>query len=177
MKGKIRIMNTFTRKTNVALLAGLLGVESAFRQDKTASSDPNPPPPQRGHDVLTKFDLDFKGGHPKDLIATIQKATGKTLNALIPDDAANINLPELKMRNIDVVELFGALREASEHVELHNTGNDNYRQIRSGYGFRQGPGTLNDDTIWSFYMDKPIAPPPYKICRFYALGPYLDWGI
>jgi hypothetical protein len=56
-----------------------------------ASGTPAPEP------SLTKFDLDFPGGTPKELVAAIQKAMGRPLNAIIPEDLSGTKLPALKM--------------------------------------------------------------------------------
>src|ERR1035437_7428839 len=42
--------------------------------------------PQAGAPVLTKFNLDFPGGTPKELVAAIEKAMGKPLNVIISSD-------------------------------------------------------------------------------------------
>ena len=100
--------------TNIALLALMLAMASALAEDKpTANEAKLQEPPQ----ALTKFDLDFKGGRPKDLVAAIQKATGKSMNAVIPDEYANVTIPELKMKNVETVQLFRALDEASRKTE------------------------------------------------------------
>jgi hypothetical protein len=169
-------MKIFTRSTNIALFAGTLAVASALAQDKTASSEPQPPPPHRAP-TLTKFDLDFKGGHPQDLLEAIQKATGKKLNALVPDDVANVNLPELKMKNVTALQLFNALDAVSRKSEYVKNSDGSYSTYNTGYGFRAIGDTYTDDTIWHFYVQKPNIPARLQICRFYALGPYLDWGL
>jgi hypothetical protein len=72
---------------------------------------------QRAQDStqLTRFDLDFPGGSPRELVAAIQKATGKHLNVIISDeDNAQTGLPPLKMNNVDVAQLFRALESSSE---------------------------------------------------------------
>ena len=61
----------------------------------------------------TKFDLDFPGGTPRDLIAAIQKAWGKPLNAIVPEEFADTTLPALKMRKVTIPQLFEALQAAS----------------------------------------------------------------
>ena len=66
---------------------------------------------------LRRFDLDFPGGRPRELVAAIQQALGKPLNAIIPDDCSNILLPPLKMNNVDVPHLFRALEVASRKQE------------------------------------------------------------
>ena len=137
--------------------------------------------------VLTRFNLDFPGGTPKDLVAAIEKATGKPLNAIIPDEAAATKLPPLKMNNVDVPQLFSAVVNMSykyapsrgNFVGGSNTGRD----VTSSYGFEtrdSQSGQLSDDTIWYFFVYKASTPQPRppveKICRFYSLETPLDRG-
>lgn len=152
----------------------LLGFGSALAAD-TATTEPKAPPPPP--DTLTKFDLDFKGGSPKQLVDAIQKATGKPMNVLIPDEYTNVTLPELKMKNVSAEQLFNALSEASRKTEYMKNPDGKVSTFASGYGFHPSGGLFADATIWSFYVQTQKVPPPSKICRFYALGPYLDWGL
>ena len=138
---------------------------------------------------LTRFNLDFPGGTPKELVAAIQKAMEKPLNAIVPEEDADINIPPLKMSNVNVGNLFSALEEASRQTHSYETGSSygggggfgGYRTIQqmvTSYGFRQGPGPLTDDTIWYFHAEKPLMPPisstsETKAVRFYSLDPYL----
>jgi hypothetical protein len=143
--------------------------------------------PQAGVPPLTKFNLDFPGGTPKELVAAIEKATGKPLNAIIPDEAAATKLPPLKMNNVDVPQLFSAVVNMSykyapsrgNFVGGSNTGRD----VTSSYGFEtrdSQSGQLSDDTIWYFFVYKASTPQPRppveKICRFYSLETPLDRG-
>jgi len=166
-------MNRRIKMTNITVLAVLLAFGSALADDKTAIAEP--PPPVRPPESLTKFDLDFKGGHPQDLIAAIQKATGKSLNVLIPHEYANVTLPELKMKNVTAQQLFRALEQASHKTEYLIIGNN--QTFNTAFGFRANSDNITNDTIWYFYVQKPNVPPPYKICRFYSLAPYLDSGV
>src|SRR5690348_16597387 len=50
--------------------------------------------------ALTKFNLDFRGGTPADLVKAIEKESGNPLNAIIPTEDVNIELPPLKMNNV-----------------------------------------------------------------------------
>ena len=61
--------------------------------------------------ALTKFDLDFPGGTPKELVAAIEKAMGKPLNAIIPTENADMQMPPLKMDDVDVAALFNGVVE------------------------------------------------------------------
>lgn len=142
--------------------------------------------PQQRSGELTRFSLDFPGGTPKALVGAIQQATGKALNAIVPDEYADMKLPALKMSNVNVQQLFSALEQASRKLQNYDTspygggqpgGFRSFQQVNTSYGFAQGPGALTDDTIWCFYAQKPpttpIGPSDTKIVRFYSLLPYL----
>lgn len=154
----------------------LLVCGSSLAQNQSTNAENKPPPPAPPS-PLTKFDLDFKGGHPKDLIAAIEKATGKPLNVLISDEYADVNLPALKMKNVYVPQLFNALEQASLKKEYIKNPDGSFATYGSICGFRPNAGTVTDDTIWNFHAEKPNPPPPHNTCRFYYLGPYLDWGL
>jgi hypothetical protein len=137
--------------------------------------------------TLTKFNLDFPGGTPKELVAAIEKATGKPLNVIISDKDADVRLPPLKLNNVNVSDLFNALQSASTKVESYTTASadlsrfgipPSYQQMATSYGFKTD-GTVTDDSIWYFVVTKPSVTPevlPQKICRFYPLAEYLNRG-
>jgi hypothetical protein len=140
--------------------------------------------PQQRSGELTRFSLDFAGGTPKALVAAIQQAMGKPLNAIVPDEYADMKIPPLKMSNVNVQELFSALEQASRKTQVYGTGPyygsglpGSFQQVTTSYGFQQGPGALTDDSIWCFYATKPPTPPigtgDTKVVRFYSLSPYL----
>jgi len=127
---------------------------------------------------LSRFTLDFPGGTPKELVAAIEKAMGKPLNAIVPDEFAEIRLPALKMTGVDVSQLFAALRLASQKSEIVKPSSygGGYSVYPTTYGFKT-EGKLSDDSIWCFYAERPVMPPPAPdVCRFYSLTPYLDRG-
>ncbi len=135
---------------------------------------------------LTRFSFDFSGGTPKQLIAAIEKAMGKPVNAIIPDEHADLQLPPLKMSNVNVSQLFEALQRASLKSERYVTGTyygggyagapaSTYQVIQTSYGFRT-QGDPTDDSIWYFFADKVPTTPAIKTCRYYALAPYLERG-
>jgi len=136
---------------------------------------------------LTQFDLDFQGGTPQHLVSAIQKAMGRPLNAIVPDEFADTKLPALKMNSVNVYQLFQALEQSSHKAQAVTTGTyyggsgqtgySSYQTVNTSYGFRPGPGNISDDTIWYFSVERPTLPPAYqmgKVCRFYSLAPYLD---
>jgi hypothetical protein len=162
----------------VSLLA--LNLTPVFGQDTFTIDNGRAVIPSKA--ALTKFNLDFPGGTPAQLVNAIEKATGKPLNAIIPDEDADIKLPPLKMDDVDVVQLFAALEQASIKQIAIKTGNNSfnaYSTFVGGYGFRTADNKLTDDSIWYFHMDKPSLPPVIsteKVCQFYSLAPYLDRG-
>src|SRR5437868_1937518 len=85
--------------------------------------------------TLTKFDLDFPGGPPKELVAAIQKASGRPLNAIVPDEFVDTNLPGLRMKNVNAPQLFEALTAASQKQEVVGSGSS-YSWVTTRYGFR-----------------------------------------
>jgi hypothetical protein len=139
---------------------------------------------------LTRFSLDFPGGTPKQLIAAIEKAMGKPVNAIIPPENADIQLPPLKMSNVNLAQLFDALQSASRKSEKFVTSiyfgggytdgpSSSYQIINTSYGFRT-QGQPSDDSIWYFFKEGAPGNPPAssgtKVCRYYSLAPYLERG-
>ncbi len=143
----------------------------------SANASQNQPP------ALTKFNLDFPGGTPKELVAAIEKAMGKPLNAIIPDENADTKIPALKMGNVDVPHLFNAVVNMSyKYAPSRIVGGfeSQSRDVVSSYGFETKDNDVSDDSIWYFFVYKAptqqAAPPPEKVCQFYSLSPYLDRG-
>jgi len=132
---------------------------------------------------LTKFDLDFPGGTPGDLVRAIEKAWGRPLNAVIPDEYSQVpRLPMLKMKGVTVPQLFEALKLASAKTVTYETGRQYMggmgqramtQTFFSNYGFKT-EGTPTDDSIWYFYYEKPPRVEEPRNCRFWSLTPYLS---
>ena len=133
------------------------------------ASNPAPEP------VLIRFNLDFPGCTPRELVAAIAKATGRPLNAIVKDEFANTKLPALKMTGVTVPELFQAFEPASRGSIL---GPDGRVSSGSTYGFST-QGKMSDDSIWYFYSyaSPPPPSPTAKVCRFYSLANYVDQGL
>lgn len=143
-----------------------LAATPAFGQDKNSTA------PNSASESLTRFDLDFPGGSPSELVAAIEKSTGHALNAVVPEADANLKIPALRMKGVTVPGLFDALRLSSKTTQIAEGG----KYYDSSYGFApaQGAGRLTDDTVWVFYND---LPQNAKISRFFLLTPYLDHGL
>jgi hypothetical protein len=136
---------------------------------------------------LPKFDLDFPGGTPGQLVAAIEKASGKPLNAIIPSEFREMELPALKMKAVTVPQLFQALQMASARQEAMITGTrmeaggsrvNNITFQNTSYGFRAPVTGESENPVWYFFVsrpsDLPLIEPPAKVCRFYQLAPYLE---
>lgn len=137
--------------------------------------------PQAEAPHLTKFNLDFPGGTPKELVAAIEKAMGKPLNAIIPTEDADLQMPPLKMNEVVVPQLFAALEAASRKTVAVSTGTfgNSYSTVTTDYGFESADSPLTDASIWYFRAEKPSMPPMIsseKVCQFYSLAPYLERG-
>ncbi|MGC3958668.1 MAG: hypothetical protein QM813_12240 [Verrucomicrobiota bacterium] len=140
---------------------------------------PNEPP------KLTRFNLDFPGGDPAALVAAIEKAMGRPLNVVIPDEYAADNIPALRMTLVTVPDLFRAMELACiRTIPYRNAGFGGYQQLQTTISF-QTSGAATDDSIWYFRgRQQPpdlsfleTKPAPVKASRFYALTPYLEQGL
>ena len=163
-------------KTPRSLLLGLLMLTSAA----VFAQPPIPPPTAVAPTVarLTKFDLDFPGGTPGQLVAAIQQAMKRPLNVIIPNQLTEWKLPPLKMSNVDVAQLFRAFEPAGRSVTIRRGSSSNATQVESVYGFKtnSNAGFETDDSVWYFYAYGG-ASDTQKISRFYYLAPYLQGGL
>ncbi len=131
---------------------------------------------------LTKFDLDFPGGTPKDLVEAVEKVIGKPLNAVIPDEYANLKISAIIVRNVTLAQLFETLKQVSKKTDrymIDQPDNNWYVEERSTiYGFNT-LGVPDENSIWYFYKEgepETYQTIPTTVCHFYQLAPYLDAG-
>lgn len=134
---------------------------------------------------LMRFDLDFPGGTPQELVKAIEKGMGRPVNVIVPADTSGVTIPELRLRSVTVPELFDALGQASTKTINYVSGFTDYgggprretvQQAQVNYGFNRGPGSsLTDDAVWYFFdRTKLSLPQNAKTCRFWQLSPYLE---
>ncbi len=153
------------------LLAVALAAPALRAADEAAPSAPAPAPAPSAP-RLTKFNLDFPGGTPGELVTAIQKATGRPLNVIIRTEYLGRPIPALKLSGVDAAQLFAALSLASSHYERVA---NNYGMAR--FGFRTD-GAPSDSSIWYFFVEEPPQPPaPVQFSEFFLLTPYLDRGL
>jgi len=122
--------------------------------------------------ALDRFDLDFPGGTPAELVAAIQTAQDHPVNVVIPADEADTALPPLKMKQVNVKQLFAALYMADTRQRgvTNPTGGQSYANF--GFGFKtESAEPVTNDTVWYFKDDRKLFPP---VCEFFLLTPYLS---
>jgi hypothetical protein len=175
---KLKIM-----KKHLLLLLGisLLTFHPALAQDSNAKIVPV----IKENNSQPRFDLDFRGGIPRALVEAIQRAMGKPLNVIIPDDCEGLRIPAVSVKNVTVAQLFEAITSASKDTRRYTTSSfgpsfgpgrgENWSTMTLTYGFRTD-GAPNENSIWYFYQDKLPDTPSHAVCRFYQLSPYLDAG-
>jgi hypothetical protein len=142
---------------------------------------------------LPHFDLNFPGGTPRELVKAVEKATGKPLNTIIPEEYADLKIPAVSVKSMTVAQLFEVLIQASKKTErfivldprdrsIGGNGSDVFA-YDSTYGFRT-EGVPAENSIWYFYWDRgdrSVARAPWQVisstvCKFYQLEPYLEAG-
>lgn len=181
------------RNVFVAVVAGTLAIglcsgadtgvvlAPAFPGRVLSTIDPATGLPAKEPEPEKRFDLDFKGGTPQQLVEAVEKAAQMPINNIIPEEHRDFFLPPLKLRNVTVPQLFQAIVTAStksETRQLRGHMPGAYGNITSGYGFRTTDNRPNANSIWHFYVDTP--PPPERPqqpeihCRFWQLEPYLE---
>ena len=184
------------KRNAVLLLAALMSATSLMAAESTnfsATPAPGKSATEERKPGLLKFDLDFPGGTPGQLVSAISKASGHPLNAIIPQEDEAVMLPPLRMRSVDVVQLFNALELASHKTVLVG-GPQNYSYNDVRFGFRHyvpqsmqqnyephsmqqsGGEKADQDTVWVYYdtrNEPQFQQPPVKTSRFYQLNPYL----
>lgn len=169
-------MNKLPMKKTLAivLLSCALSALQTFGQ--LAGRRPSASSNESASTNLVRFDLDFPGGTPSDLVHAIQKKSGP-LNAIIPDECLDEKLPALKMRSITVAELFQALGLATAKPIPIPSGNPGSYEILQFSATFKTQGPITPDSIWFFRAEKPMVFPkasPQQICRFYPLAGFLE---
>jgi hypothetical protein len=155
-------------------------------------------PPNRVDPDAKRFDLDFPGGPPKAFVAALEKAMGKPMNVIIPEEYANVPIVPLKLRSVTLFQVFDAIGQAGTRTERYISGYSmssrptrggmienvrvpQYSQFQSRCGFRSADSPPTEGSIWYFYYDAPPPAPtpepepkPAKSFRCWQLGQTLE---
>lgn len=180
-------------KSSPLLAAALFALSQLAASAQTQPGIPSPARrlPQASAD-LKRFDLDFPGGTPDELVATISKAQGRHLNVIIPVAQAQTKIMPIKVVGVTVNELFIAIQMASARtIPLisgntvnpggHRTSQVQYRD--TSITFQPSSSPITDETVWSFNSSTPTAEEqavfarmsePDQVCQYFQLSPYLD---
>jgi hypothetical protein len=164
------------KRCTAAVTALLIALVPLLARAQNPVAAPNAASTQSfGGEPPAKFNLDFPGGTPQQLVKTIETSSGQPLNAIIPAEFADVKLPALKMRQVSVDDLFKGLELASQRTITYPTAavgfggraQRQYATARTATGFRR------TGNVWVFYHEKPAIPEEAQASRFYHLEPYL----
>src|SRR6266853_1844271 len=93
---KVYQMKRMIQATMLALMVGLSALaHAADAEAKAADSG--------------LFDLSFAGGTPQKLVSEMERASGLTLNVLIPPELADARMPPMELRSVWVADVFESL--------------------------------------------------------------------
>jgi hypothetical protein len=163
----------------------MVSTVTVFGQN-AANKEPQPAEAQVAIDQsdLPRFNLDFPGGTPHQLVDFI-RAEIELLNVIIPNEHKDAKLPPMKLKNVNVAELFRALEAATRQTVPYvsgfsSSGPSGNRRIVSekttGMGFLTlGPGPIRPESVWTFYVNNPITQvPEERMVRYFNVKPYLE---
>lgn len=177
------------KKLLLCVTCGILFAVHIASAQPTPSFGPMPPTGNSGGYVwvgptnsLPKFDLDFHGGTPEELVAAIVKITEKPLNAIVPDDCKDLKIPAFSVKNVTVAQLFPALQQVCSKNERwmvdRPDNNWGFEERVASYGFKT-EGVPGENSIWCFYREgepKAYQTQTVNVCQFFQMSPYLDKG-
>jgi hypothetical protein len=122
---------------------------------------------------LPRFDFDFPGGTPQELVDALNKPLRGSLNVVIPPGADAAQIPALKLRSVNVAQVFDALQRSSQRTVVSRFGKG-FQSSVDQYSFTT-TGVPTETSVWSFqYFPGQRLRAEGLSYRFYQLGPYLD---
>jgi hypothetical protein len=127
---------------------------------------------------LPKFNLDFPGGDPDLLVQFINEEIKRValLNVIIPNEYRDVQIPPMKLKSVNVVQVFDALSNASMRTVAVRTDDKHFHEVVTNYSF-QTTQPVTTNSIWYFTAPRQPQYSEERVCRFYQLGPYLDGGV
>lgn len=177
----------------LSFLSGCILANAAIGQAPIPSAMiPGLSPPPQPVDTNTRFDLDFPGGTPAQLVKAIEKDLQQTnkstrhLNVYIDEEYQDFRLPPLKMHNVTVPQLFQALSQigkkqksvVTRYVPDQYGKHAEYTSFSTSFGFRTHEDRPTENSIWHFYQDgvpdKPLFQELPPQVRYWNLSGYLE---
>ena len=125
---------------------------------------------------LPRFDFEFKGGSPKELVDALNVPLRGSLNVIIPDESNKARIPAIKVKEANVQQIFEALTRASQrsvYMEVQAGGRKAFQSASDQIMFNSS-GPITENTVWAFQFLTQRPPPISDSVRFYQLEPYLD---
>lgn len=163
---------------------------NVFPQPPTISNRLTASAPQNS-DELSRFDLDFPGGTPGQLVEMVSRAQGKQVSVVFPENSDRARMPVVRVRNATVSDVFSAIAAATRHEVAVPTSiimangkqgaqSIQYRSVQSQ--FVPSGGAITDDTVWSFVSNEDEAAAakqlnqqqPVRELRHFQLRQYLS---
>jgi hypothetical protein len=145
-------------KVSLLLLLGTSVAALAQAPTPVLPSQPIRPPGQSAPVApagdLTRFDLDFRGGTPAELVEALDKALGKEINVIVVDSASKVRLPPVRVRNATVNDVFTAIATASQREVAVPSGGNTIQYKLVQCRFTPTGATITDDTVWSFVSNE-----------------------
>ena len=145
---------SFPLKTSILLL--LSTAATLLAQAPVPSPQPTRQAVQNAPAVgdLSRFDLDFRGGTPKELVDSLGQAMGKQVNVIIIDSASKVRLPPVRVRNATVNDVFNAIATASQREVAIPSGQNTIQYKVVQCRFTPSGNSITDDTVWSFVSNE-----------------------
>lgn len=129
-----------------------------------------------------RFDLNFKGGTPKQFIEAINAQSGLKVNVIIPTEHANEQLPAVEVYNVTVPQVFQAVAAATKKTVIvrrkSQMPGDMVREyaVDAFKGFRSDDNSPSETSIWRFVVESPVSdpePPARVSVQVFQLAPLL----
>jgi hypothetical protein len=173
-----------------------------------AQSQPRPPVPGGGIAVNgvaqppaakpdeKPFTLNFKGGPVEEFVKAVETASGEPFNVIIPNSAQDLVIPPVRVREVTLSPLLGALSASSREqkpVIVNQSsqggrspgmlGSSSIQYQNTGFAFSPTPGS-GGSGVWQLTVEKvqqlpelPASLAPRPIAHFYQLKPHLEAGL
>ena len=175
---RLNIMNMKTLTSLTLLSLALISSHAQFAgaplvDPNTGALLPDPGPVIHRGPEWIRFDIDFLGGKPSELVVALSNAMGQQVNALVSEaDDKNYRIPAFKVSSVTLDQVFLGLRSIS-NTPVREEDGDRYMVLRYPYGFECVDHPAQSDSVWAFSANEPNLRKMNK-CEFLSVSPYLD---
>ncbi len=106
-----------------------------------------------------KFDLNFPGGSPTELVKAISDQLAKPLSVIVMPKDKDAVVPAFHVHQVTVRELFLVLSQASRESVVVNNGRQIEHQVVEWSFQCPNDGMPNEDSLWYLFRNLPQKPP------------------